>query len=220
MRSASENVAAPGRHDHELLQVEPVVGVRAAVDHVHQRDGQRARFVPAEPPVQRHAGVGGGGLRGGERAAEDRVRAEPALVRRPSSSIEERVDRALVVGVAPGERGGDLAVHVRDGGQHALAQIRARVSVAELDRLVLAGRRAGRHERPTQRAGVEHDVHLDRRIPARVEELACRGHARSRSSSKRLLRALVVPVLGLEVERPPVHTVLGRKLRGPLDARR
>ena len=38
----AERVRADG-HDHELLQVDRVRGVRAAVDHVHHRHGQRRR---------------------------------------------------------------------------------------------------------------------------------------------------------------------------------
>ena len=43
----------PGRDDHELLEVEPVLGVRAAVDDVHERHRERARFVAADPAVER-----------------------------------------------------------------------------------------------------------------------------------------------------------------------
>ena len=43
----------PGGDDHELLDVEVVVGVRAAVDDVHQRHRQRDRADAAEVAVQR-----------------------------------------------------------------------------------------------------------------------------------------------------------------------
>jgi hypothetical protein len=36
------------RHDHELLEVDLVVGVGAAVEHVHHRHGQDRRLLPAE----------------------------------------------------------------------------------------------------------------------------------------------------------------------------
>ena len=100
------------RNEHELLEVEPVLRVYAAVDHVHQRHRQRASLVAAEPAEERHAGVRGGRLRGGERAAEDRVRSEPALGRRAVELDQGSIERALVVGVEPDDRVRDLAVDV------------------------------------------------------------------------------------------------------------
>ena len=161
-----------GGDDHELLEVEPVLGVRAAVDDVHERHRQRPRAVAAEPAVQRSARVCGGRLRGGERAAEDRVRTEPALVRRSVELDQQVVERALIVRVDAGERARDLAVDVRDRFQHALAEVRRGVAVAQLDGLVLAGRRPGRDGRAPERARVEADVDLERRIAPRVEELS------------------------------------------------
>ena len=43
------------RHDHELLEVDGVVGVRAAVEHVHHRHGQHVRRLAAEVAPQRRA---------------------------------------------------------------------------------------------------------------------------------------------------------------------
>ncbi len=42
----------PGRHKHELLQVDRVLGVRAAVDHVEHRHGQQRRLLAAQPAVE------------------------------------------------------------------------------------------------------------------------------------------------------------------------
>ena len=116
------------------------------------------------------------------------------------------VEPALVLGVGAEERVGDLPVHVADRLQHALAEVGGGIAVAQLDGLVLAGRRAGGHGRPSEGAGREPDVDLERRVAARVEELASvhLGDARSR---ERLLRALVVRVLRVEVEARPVLAV-------------
>ena len=43
------------RNDHELLQVEVVVGVSTAVDDVHHRDGHLEGTHAAEVAVERHA---------------------------------------------------------------------------------------------------------------------------------------------------------------------
>ena len=46
------------------------------------------------------------------------------------------------------------------------------VAVAQLDRLVRAGRGARRHRRAAPHAALEHHVDLDRRIAAAVQDLA------------------------------------------------
>ena len=49
------------RHDHELLEVDRVVGVRAAVEDVHHRHGQHVRRLAAEVAPQRQALLRRGG---------------------------------------------------------------------------------------------------------------------------------------------------------------
>ena len=56
--------------------------------------------------------------------------------------------------------------------EHALAEIARLVAVAELDRLVGAGRGAGRHRRAAHRAVLEDHIDLDGRVAAAVEDLA------------------------------------------------
>ena len=82
----------PGRHHHELLEVDAVVGVRAAVQDVHHRHGQHARAVAAEVAVERQARLRRGRLGDREGHAQDRVRAEARLVRasRPARSARGR----------------------------------------------------------------------------------------------------------------------------------
>src|SRR5439155_26019959 len=119
---------------------------------------------------------------------EDRIRAESRLVRRRVEPDQRGIDRPLVRRVEAGESARDLAVDVRDGVQDALAEVDPGITVAQLDRLEPARRRAGRHGRPTARARVELDVDLDGGVPARVEDLpgmdaADRAH-RSRSFAR------------------------------------
>ena len=61
----------------------------------------------------------------------------------------ELVDPALVEGVQAFERIGDLVVDEPDGLADTLADV-AIAAVAKFDRFVLAGRRAGRHRRPSE----------------------------------------------------------------------
>ena len=160
-----------GGDDHELLEVERVLRVRAAVDDVHQRDGQHVR-------VRRRRSSG--------RAARPRRRPRPSRrratrrgsrSRRAAPSSACRRARSSARSIArwspasrPDERVGDLAVDVRDRPRDALAEPRV-AAVAQLDRLVLAGRGARRHGRAPERAGLEPDLDLDRRVSPRVEHL-------------------------------------------------
>ena len=113
------------RHDHELLEVDRVVGVGAAVEHVHHRHRQEARLAAAvelgQVAVERLAGVDRRRLRRRQRDAEDRVGAEPALVRRAVELDHRLVEGALLGGARPGQRRGDLAVDVLDRPRDALA---------------------------------------------------------------------------------------------------
>jgi hypothetical protein len=96
-------------------------GVGAAVEHVHHRHRQDVRGLAAEVAPQRQALLHRGRVGGGERDAEDRVRAEARLVRRAVELDERAVEALLVRRVAAGDRLGDLAVDVLDRLGDALA---------------------------------------------------------------------------------------------------
>ena len=159
------------RGDHELLDVDAGVGVRAAVDDVHHRHRQDVRVGAADVAEQRQPCRLGGRLRHRQRHAEDRVGAQPRLVGRAVEVEQRLVDEALVVGAQPDDRGRDLVEHRLDGLLDALAAV-AGGAVAQLDRLVLARRRAGRHRGPGERSVDQGHLDLDRRVAAGVEDLA------------------------------------------------
>ena len=74
-----------------------------------------------------------------QRDAEDRIRAELALVRRPVQLDHHRVDADLVQRIQTGHFSRDGVVHMLDGVQDAFAEIAGLVTVAQLDRFVFAG---------------------------------------------------------------------------------
>ena len=166
------------RGDHEFLDVDVGVGVRAAVHDVEHRHRQQVRVRAAEVAEQAQLGRGRGGLRDGERDAEDRVRAEVRLLRRAVEVEHLLVDGALVARLVPDDLGEDPLLDVVDGLLDALAAVALRVAVAQFVRLERAGRRAGRDGRAGGRAVVQADLHLDRRD--------CRASPGSRG--RRLLR--------------------------------
>ena len=157
-----------GRDEHELLQIDRIGSVHAAVDHVHHRHGERVPSFASEVPEERDPGVRCAGLCCGERGPEDRVRTESALVRGAVERDQRGIEPCLVGRVEAGEACGDLAVHIGNRVRDALAA-EGRSAVAQLDRLVHAGRGARGNRRAAERAGLEPNVDLDGRIAARIE---------------------------------------------------
>ena len=107
--------------------------------------GRTSRAVAAEVAVERRRPRRRRPLRDGERDAEDRVRAEPALVRRAVELDQARVDRPLVERVEPATAAAISPFTLRDGLQRRPCRRSALAAVAQLDRLPLAGRRARGH---------------------------------------------------------------------------
>ena len=151
------------RHDHELLEVDVVVGVHAAVQHVHHRHRQLVPVDAAQVAKERQPGVVGRRLRDGERGRDDHVRAEARLGRRAVEVAEREIDFALVGCVLSDDGPGDLPPHVVDRLPNALSLIAA-ATVAQLGRLVLTGRRSRRGDRATGRTRLEQAGHLDGRV--------------------------------------------------------
>ena len=156
----------------------------AAVDDVHHRHRKHPALDAADVAVERQAGGLGGGLGHGERDAEDGVGTQPSLVRRAVEGDHRLVDRDLILGIHAADRVEDLVLHRLDGLEHALAVVAALVAVAQLDRLVGAGRGARGHGGAAERTVLEKDIDLDGGVAAAVENLAGgdvgdRGHGRS-----------------------------------------
>ena len=128
--------------------------------------------MPPDVAVERLAARRGGRLRDAKRYAEDRVGAEPALVGRAVERNQRLVDFHLLLGVHAADRVEDLA---GDGGNRlldALAEVARLVAIAQLDRLVRSGRGARGHGRAAVGSVLQHDIDLDGRIAARIEDFA------------------------------------------------
>ena len=162
------------RHHHELLEVDAAVGVGAAIEDVHHRHWQRHRLAAIkrrEVLVERHAGSGGGRARQRHRDPEQRVGPEPTLGRRAVERDHRLIDRALIALTAFQSRR-DLPVDVRHRLGDPLAEVTRFVAVAKLERFAFARRRARRHGRAADDAGIERDFRFDGGITARVDDLA------------------------------------------------
>ena len=161
------------RHDHELLEVDGVVGVHAAVDDVHHRHRQDVGVGAADVAVQRDRQVVGGRLGDGQADAEDGVGAEASLVVGAVELEHREVDRPLLVARrAPTQLVGDLVVdELRPPWRTPLPPI-AVAAVAQLDRLVLAGGRTRRDGGAAAGPAVQDHLDLDGRVAPGIEDLA------------------------------------------------
>src|SRR5262249_8193191 len=84
---------------------------------------------------------------------------------------QKAVDGLLLARIAAAQaRRGDV-VHVRHRPAHPLSEV-ALAAVAQLERFVLAGRRAGRDGGAAEAAVAQQTVDLDGRVAAGVEDLA------------------------------------------------
>ncbi len=168
IRSASEKLSAPAGTTMNSCRSIELSAWTPPLITFSIGTGRCRRVLAAEVAEERHVGVGGSRLRRRERNAEDRVGAEPSLVRRPVELDQCAVEVLLVGHVGAADRLRDLAVDVCDRGRDALAAPLG-AAVAKLDRLVHAGRGARGDDRPPALAG--DDLHLDRGIPTRVQHL-------------------------------------------------
>jgi len=107
-----------------------------------------------------------GRLGGRERDAEQRVGAELALVVAAVGLDQRRVDVCLRQRLLADQRFRDRPFDVLDRLLDALAEVARLVAVAQLDRFVLAGRRARRNRRGAACARRQRDVDLDGGIAA------------------------------------------------------
>ena len=162
-----------GRRQHEFLDVEAVVGMGAAVDHVHQRhragDARRGR-----------RGTGRAAARASSAAARATARDTPSsalaprpdLLGVPSSSSSARSIRACSPASMPSISGAIVSTTFWTARRTPLPVVAPGIVIAELDGLALARRGAGWHERAPERARREPDLDLDGGVATRVENLA------------------------------------------------
>ncbi len=162
----------PHGDDHEFLQVQAVVGMRAAVDHVHHRHGQLHAAHAAQVAVQRQAGLFCGGAGHGHGDGQHGVGAQAALVVGAVQVDQRLVQEGLLGGVQAQHGLGDLGVDVLDGLEHALAQVAALVAVAQFDGFAAAGGGSGGHGRAAHHARFQQHVALDGGVAAAVQHFA------------------------------------------------
>ncbi|MPM55866.1 hypothetical protein SDC9_102664 [bioreactor metagenome] len=163
------------RHNHKFLAGDVVVRVFAAVDDVHHRHGQHMRVCAANRAVQRQPQRLCSSTRRRQRHREDAVCAEIRLFGRAVKREHGKVDCALAGNVYAEQFGRDHLAHVPHGFQCAFTEVASLVAVAQFQRFVSAGGRAGRNSRPACHVPACHDLRFNGRVAARVQNFTRRN---------------------------------------------
>ena len=167
----AEALRADG-HDHELLHIDGVGGMGAAVEDIHHGDGQPVGIRAAEETVEGDLEGVRRSLRSRDGDREDGVRAEFGLILGAVGGYHGSVDRVGVGGVHTDESVVDDGVDIGDRLGHALAAETLLVAVAQLKRLELARGRTAGSGTSADHAALEHDFRLDGGIAAGVDDLS------------------------------------------------
>ena len=179
------------------------------------RDRQHVRVRPAEVAEQRQARRVRGGPGHGHADPDDRVGAEPRLVRRPVQVDQGLVDQPLVVGLVAEQFRLDLVDDALDRPGHPLAAV-FRAAVPQLDRLERAGRGPARHSGPPDGPVVQRDLDLEGRVAAGVQDLPGMdrfygGHRRLLACVRVAFRVRAEPMGSLPVVEPSRETAPPRR---------
>ena len=160
------------RQDHELLDIETVVGMRAAVDEIHHRHRHHRLATPREITPQRLIGILSSGMRHRERYGEQRIGTETTFVVRAIERNHAGIYVFLIARITLEQGCADHGVDVANRLQHALAEIALLVAIAKFDRLARTGRGTGGHSRATDGAAGEDHVRFYGGIAPRIDDLA------------------------------------------------
>ncbi|MNE33035.1 hypothetical protein D3C80_1266770 [compost metagenome] len=169
-------VLGANRLHHELLDVDVVIGVLAAVDDVHHRHrhGVLARSAVqfGDVGVQRNALGLGSGLGGGQGHGEDGVGTQLAFVLGTVQLDHRAVEGFLVGSILAQQQVADRAIDVGHGFQHALAQVTALVAITQLQCLAGTGGCTGRRASAADNAVLEDHIGFDGGVATGVQNLA------------------------------------------------
>ena len=167
-----ERVEADRQH-HELLHVDIVVGMRAAVDDVHHRHRQR------RPRDHRRDAATAASCGSSPRACalaidtpSNALAPRRPLLSVPSRSISRRSRPAWSAASKPASALAIVVLTFSTALRTPLPQVAGLVAVAQLDRFLAAGRGARRHHRAAEAAIAQRDFGFERGIAAGVEDFA------------------------------------------------
>ncbi|MNO86315.1 hypothetical protein D3C76_777110 [compost metagenome] len=168
-------VLGADRLDHELLDIDVVVGVFAAVDDVHHRNRHGVLAGSAvevgDVRVERYALGLGSSLGGSQGHGEDGVGAQLGLVLGTVEFDHRAVQSLLVSRILAQQQVTDRAIDVGHGLQYALAQVTALVAIAQLEGFAGASGGTGRRTGAANDTAVQDHIRLNGRVAAGVQDL-------------------------------------------------
>ena len=91
----------PHRHDHKLLQIEIVVGMRATIEDVHHGNRQIIGIDPAKVPIQRQPRLCCCGFGDRQRYTQRRIGPQVAFVLGAIKLDQARINRACCMASCP-----------------------------------------------------------------------------------------------------------------------
>ena len=159
-------------HDHEFLEIDVAVGMRAAVQDVEHGRGQDGGVDAAEIAVKGNLEGLGHCASGSHGDGQDGIGAELAFVGGSIERVHGLIDEALVGGVHAFEFRGNDGFNIGHGLQNAFAEVMAFVAVAQLDGLKLAGGGSGWDNGTAHGAAFQDHVRFHGGIAARVKDFA------------------------------------------------
>ena len=124
------------RHNHKLLNINRIVGMRAAIQNIHHRHRQNMRRHAANIAPKRCVLRGGGGLGNRQRNAQHGIGPSRDLFSVPSSATQSQINMGLLGGVHTGQRRQNFAVHRIHRFLNTFAEIALLVAVAQFDGLI------------------------------------------------------------------------------------
>ena len=163
------------RLNHELLDVDVVIGMLAAVDDVHHRNGHRVDAWSAiqigDVRVQRHALGLSSSLGRSQGHSEDGVGTQGSFVLSTVEGNHRQVEGLLVGGIFAQQQVADRAIDISHGLQHTLAQVTALVAITQFQRFTRTGGGTGRRAGAADDTPVENYISLHSRVTTGVENL-------------------------------------------------
>jgi hypothetical protein len=160
------------RDDHELLDIDGGVRMRAAVHDVHHGHRQDLGVGAADVAEEGEVEFVGRGVGHRQGHAQDGVGAQLGLGLGAVQLDHLAVDARLVEDVGADQGAADGAIDVGHRLLHALAEVALLVAVAQFDGLVLAGGGARGDGRAALRAGGQLHIDFYGRVAAGIENFA------------------------------------------------
>jgi len=156
------------RHDHELLEIDRGIGMRAAVQNIHHRHWQNARTGSAQITKERKVCRRRSRVRGCKRHTEQRVCAQIFFVGRTIQLDQLGIDFFLRAGVKSPEGIGNSPVHIPDRFEDAFAAITLLIAIPQFPCFMLTRAGTTRHGCSSERATFQSHIDFNGGIAARI----------------------------------------------------